>query len=454
MRQLYHQLLLLIIDHNLAVTSFEAPTSSAGSPITGTTSIFRLIFDRSIADDQLDSDDFSPSISGPVIDSVAPFMSMSDMTATYDVTVINPSGSSGTYTVHLRASAVDGGTTYKSGPSAQYTSTDVHYDTTPVVSGAAWTNVSFCTTSGKLQGTMTFSNADVEGISASDFEVINNAGDDQRWVFDPTSSSATAGTGILIQATAPANTNGDFRLKLKANHVRSGGSSTSNSPSVDVISSPATSIDIRERVRVSSFTAPRETQTGTTANLTLTFDRRIPATELSSGDFTATNGAAFSSINPTTGNSSSFAVTITQPTNGTGTYTVTLAANSVSAGTDYRSGPAAARTSFPVTYDTLPSKTSADITVPLPTESMGAIQLSLKQRSFNVRGNPMQVGPEFRQYLGTVFYNTKTEFAPVARFDLPDGIQDSEKSDIDITFVGSENPVLTNKVRVHGLQPI
>lgn len=448
----------LVIDNRpqLAVSTF-APTAglTEATAITGLTSIFRLTFDRPVETDQVDTNDFSVTTSGPSIDSVAAMRQSgepSDRASVYDITVVNPSTGSGSYTIQIRASAVDGADNYKSGPISVHTSQSVFYDATPVVADATWTNVSYCETSSKLQGTLTFTSADIEGLGRSDFEVINAAGDDQRWLFDSPNANAMAGTGVLIQATVPPNTNGSFRLKLKMNSVRSGGSLSNNSPSADVISSPGVAIDLRPVIRVSSFTAPRETQTGATAALTLTFDRRIPAGELSTSDFMATNGASVTGINPTTGSSSAFTVTVTQPTNMSGTYTATLNANTVSAGTGYRAGPVAAFESRTVTFDTLPSNTSATVTVPIPMQSNGAIQISVNPRSFNVRGKTMQIGPEFRQYLGTVFYDTRTEFPPVARFELPSGIQTGTTSDINMTFVERDN--INNQIEVQDLRPI
>lgn len=53
------------------------------------------------------------------------------------------------------------------------------------------------------------------------------------------------------------------------------------------------------------------------------------------------------------------------------------------------------------------------VTVPVPQGSSGAIQISLKARSFNVSGMPTRVGPQIQQHLGTVYYDTDTATADI-----------------------------------------
>ena len=114
-----------------------------------------------------------------------------------------------------------------------------------------WTNETF--TNGKLQATLTFTGSDVTGIEAADFEVRTDSGTATTgWVFDTPSSTATAGTGITIAATAPSNINGLFKLRLKANSLRSGGSATDNDPVSD---DDSTAVAIDNRVGVVIVTA-------------------------------------------------------------------------------------------------------------------------------------------------------------------------------------------------------
>ena len=113
--------------------------------------------------------------------------------------------------------------------------TDSEYvviDTISVIAGATWSNEHYCTTSGKLQATLTFSNINVTDIEISDFEVIGAIAG-HNWTFDAPPSSASAGTGILIAATPPNNTNGSFGFRIKVASVRSVGATFNNSPSVN-----------------------------------------------------------------------------------------------------------------------------------------------------------------------------------------------------------------------------
>ena len=236
-----------------------------------------------------------------------------------------------------------------------------------VIATAAWSSVSY--TNNKLEGTITFSGASITGLETGDFEVLNASDAVQTgWTIElPTgitaSSTITSGTGTVIKATPPTNTNGSFKIRLKATSVRSDGGSTDNSPAAAVVTD-AISIDSRPQLSVSSFTASGTSQTGSTASLTLTFDRNIPATQLVTGDFSATGGASVTGISPTSGNASVYTITTTQPTNSSGSYTVTLAANSVAASTTYKGGPTSSYTSGSVTYDTRSAITISSFTAP------------------------------------------------------------------------------------------
>ena len=80
----------------------------------------------------------------------------------------------------------------------------------------------------------------------------------------------------------------------------------------------------------------------------------VPKTELTTGDFSASIAGA--SISSVTGRGSDTAATIydivaNNPSAGSGSYTLSLAANSISAGTGYRAGPTSAFSSTTVYYD-------------------------------------------------------------------------------------------------------
>ena len=213
----------------------------------------------------------------------------------------------------------------------------------------------------------------VAGIAAADFEVINASGTDQSWIFDTPSTTATAGTAITIRATVPANTNGTFRLRLKATSVMSGGSSSNNAPA-SATASTGTAIDIRPQLTVSSFAAPSSTAlapiTASTSTFVLTIDRAVPKTELTTSDFSASiAGASISSVTGRGGatTASIYDVVANNPTTSSSSYTLTLAADSISASTTYKAGPTSDFTSSTVYYDTRSAITVSSFVAPTST---------------------------------------------------------------------------------------
>ena len=156
----------------IEVSSFTAPESSASNPITATTADFTLVLNNVIPVTQLTSSDFTISNSNASISSISP---TSGNAITFTIAVTQPTHSSGTYTVSLNAdsiSASTGGGGYLQGPANSYTSDAVTYNTR-VVATAAWSAVSYCETTNKLSGSLTFSGAAITGIAAEDFEVLN-----------------------------------------------------------------------------------------------------------------------------------------------------------------------------------------------------------------------------------------------------------------------------------------
>ena len=351
----------------LSVSSFTAPTSSTQTPITTTTANFTLTFDRAVPATELTTSDFTGT-NGASVTSIATSPVSQTSSSIYTITVTQPAHNSGTYTISISASAISGSTTYKPGPVSSYQSTSVTYNTR-VIATASWSSVSYCPATNKLSGTLTFSGANITGIAATDFEVLDSSNTIQTtgWSFDTPSTTANDGSGLTISVTPPANRNASYKLRLKALSVQSDGSSSNNAPvSHANLTTTAIAIDNRPQLIISSFTTPTGTQTGTTATLTLTFDRAVPASELTTGDFTGTNGASVTSIvtSPTSGqtNSAAYSLIVTQPTHNSGTYTISLSANTISGTTTYKPGPLSNdtnRTSPSVTYNTRVIATAA-----------------------------------------------------------------------------------------------
>ena len=100
---------------------------------------------------------------------------------------------------------------------------------------AVWSAPTY--TAGKLTASLTFYGSDISGIAAADFNVLNDSNLSQTgWTFDTPPTTATNGTAITISATPPSETNGNFKLRLNINSVRSTGSSTDNVPDAAAVS--------------------------------------------------------------------------------------------------------------------------------------------------------------------------------------------------------------------------
>ena len=322
-------------------TSFTAPTGTQ----RGATSVFRLVLNRSVPTAQITTGDFTASITQATIASVAGVSVSNNMTATYDITVNNPTNASGTYTISLNANAVTTSTSYSAGPSSAYASTAVTYNT--VIYTGTWGGVTF--SGNKLSSAISFSH-NVTGIAASDFEVINDSNVVQTgWTFDTPTASVNTGSSVTIAATPPSNTNGNFGLRLKSNVLRFDGSSTDNGPQ-STSASVTIAVDNRPDLTV-TWTNPTGTQTGATSTFTVTFSQSVPATEVIVNAFTFPVNVTIT-ISPTSGSNTAYTITATNPTNATGTYGISLDANSISATTTYKAGPSTDQASGTITYDT------------------------------------------------------------------------------------------------------
>ena len=136
----------------------------------------------------------------------------------------------------LRYNARTGTTSRGESPFDNVISNAVVIDNISAIAVATWSNMHYCTTSGKLQGTLTFTGVNITNLEASDFEISGRTGLNSGWVFDAPPSSATVGSGILIAATPPPNTNDRYGFLIRAGRVRSAGASFNNSPVGDLYS--------------------------------------------------------------------------------------------------------------------------------------------------------------------------------------------------------------------------
>ena len=237
------------------------PPSAETNPRVEAVSTFSLTLNYVIPTGEILTSDFSTSLdriggrlnsNRPRVNSVTPRSgSISNgKSRRYNIDVTNPTNTNNSYTITLGINKISGGTTYKPGPSDAVTSALVYFETRSFT--ATWGSPSY--TGGKLQANIQFSHS-VTGIEYSDFEVVDGSGASQSWNRDvprttggsPTDINSTdtiaANTNILIAATPPANTNGYFSLKVKANLIRFGGVNYDNGPDRFTTTSPVIEVN-------------------------------------------------------------------------------------------------------------------------------------------------------------------------------------------------------------------
>ena len=247
-----------------------------------------------------------------------------------------PANTNGNFKFRLNITSVRaGGSTTDNVPDAAVLSAEVAVDNRavvpPTVATAAWSGVSY--TSGKLSGTLTFSGANVTGIAAGDFSVLNASDVAQSgWTFDTPSATATAGTGITIAATPPSNTNGNFKLRLNATSVRSDGSATDNAPA-SAVASGAVAVDNRPAVVASASWAAASYTNGKLQAI-LSFNQAV--TGISTSDFEILNasdvaqtGWTFDATSSTANARQGRFIRATPPSNTNGSFKISLKATSV-----------------------------------------------------------------------------------------------------------------------------
>ena len=122
----------------------------------------------------------------------------------------------------------------------------------------------------------------------------------------------------------------------------------------------------------SSFTLPTGTQRAATSTITLTVPRAIPRTgQLTTTDFSISDSSV--TIASVTGQgmestATVFDIVVNNPSSSNGTYTITLAANAINAGSGYAASPSSSVTSSSITYDTRTLVSVSSFTAPDPTQ--------------------------------------------------------------------------------------
>ena len=347
------------------VCSLVPPASyrMPSSPNRGTSSVFILTLDTAIESSSVCATDFSTSDTSATVDSVVgTSVNSLGFTKTYNVTVTNPIGSSGSYTLTILTDTITAGTFHKTGPSGDVTSASVYYNTQASV---WWTSPSNGPNDDILSGRINFSNAGsgIRNINPTDFVVIDStdlATEITTWTIVLNNRPGISfyigrsSGSLLVTATPPANTNGSFKLRLKANSVRSHGSSTGNAPINNIDFRSFYSVDNRSELEVTSFTSSSPNQSSPTRNptstFTLTLNQSILVSSIcSTSNFSRSNtSATINSVTPISPSGSGanrkasrYTINVTNPTSSSGYYTITLITNTILGSTTHKRGPAA-----------------------------------------------------------------------------------------------------------------
>ena len=356
----------VVIVNNLpaiTISSFTAETSSTTNRITAATATFTLTLGMAIPSSQLTTADFSLRTSeinlGASISSVTAVNPTNENSNTYTISVNNPPDFEGGYPITINTNAIDGSSTYGSGPLStdpNRTSAIVYYDTRTNVSISSFTAPSETqrgiTSTFILEIDRTIPSSD---ITTSDFTVQSGSGAAINSV-SPINELGFGVNSFSIVVTNPENRSGSYTITLNANSIPRNSGFLPGPVTAQV--SDAVTYDTRPSVEGSSFTAPSGIQRGATSIFRLVLNRAVPTAEITVEDFTASiTQATISSI---TGVSISnnitatYDITVNNPTNSAGSYTVSLNANAVASGTNYAQGPSSAYQSTAVAYNTFP----------------------------------------------------------------------------------------------------
>ena len=310
---------------------------------TGSTSQSTLTFNHSVPATQLTSADFT--VSGGLSYTISP---TSGNSATYTITVTHPANTSGNYTVTFAQNGIDAANTYLRGPSSNVTSDTIDYDTRVRVSVSSASIPSGTQEDATITGSITFDRSiPTTELTNSDFTLTGGA----TIALDSYTGSRTS---FNFTITQPTSGNGSYTVSLKANSISAGTGYLGGPANVYMLGT--VDYDRRSVVGVTSF-GPKLTtpaaQSASTREFELDFDRDIDATALTSADFTISdNTVTFNSISPTSGTEDTYTVTVSQPADAHGSYTITLEMNAVPAKDNaYKAGPASDYRSTSASFD-------------------------------------------------------------------------------------------------------
>ena len=402
--------------------------------ILGATVDLRLIFDRAIPSNQLSSADFTFT-GGATFNSISP---TTGSNTTFTITVNNPSNNSGSYTATLRANAVAAkDNDYLAGPVTAETSGAVTFNTrTLVIPTITWGTPDGSL--GRLRIPLNINGAGVRGISGPDFEIINAAGtpitNQSDWSILPQFDRVAAGDSVIITARPSINVNAAFGIRLKANTLIHADSSTTTVPSTNIDSRTTTveSTIAARNIPVTGMWRGVRSVDNVVIEGNITFSGVGGSTTvygIESSDFevlkeTSPGSNTYApesnwdirvSIDPiTTG--TPLSVIALAPSNVTsGMYKLRLKVNSIRAGqlvSNPTLSPAINTDSAAVSISAirdLDDRQNWTLTLILPDKEEGSLQISVDEDEFHLTSDMSREGPETKQYLGTVYYNTGAE---------------------------------------------
>ena len=338
---------------------------------TGTTSTFTLTFNVAVPATEVIVNSFT--FPADVTMTVAPTTGTNTV---YTITVTNPTDAQGSYGITLDANTISATTTYKAGPTADVSTGAVSYDTRQVIT-ATWATPTSSSANPITGATSTFTLTLNKAVLTTDISTADfSPGTLTISSITPVSPVNGLASAYTIVVTNPTDSRNNYTLSFNRNAVPDG---TSYKQGPDpAVAAGILYYDTRTRVTVSSFQAQTGTQSGTQSTFRLQLNLSVPATEITVSDFTVSNTAAtILSVSPTSGNSQDYTITVTNPTNAHGNYTLTLAMNAVADGTGYLEGPPSAETSTAVAFDTRTAVSVVSFTPPSGTQSGATSTLTL-----------------------------------------------------------------------------
>ena len=248
----------IAIDNRPAVATWSAPTLvSGGQSITANLTFSRSGVTGLTAADIYITDDGNNLESGWTITVAKPNPRENEAVA---ITATIPRNKHGSYKFNIGQNTVrPDGAAEDNTPNAIVSSATIAIDTRPIIATAAW---GMATGGGRITSSLTFSGADVTNIEQADFEVLDADNSDAvvtGWaVAPPADASASDGVGVEITANPPLKqsdgsfTNGMFKIRLKANSVRSDGSTVDNAPAT-AATTTAVSVDLTPTVATAAW---------------------------------------------------------------------------------------------------------------------------------------------------------------------------------------------------------